>query len=1019
MRFDDTLETVLAADLSTPFGRQSAWRQLVDLIGRRRVPADSRAIGVLKAIRDDVKSPVRAATARMLEYADPPEALARLFILDEMAIAMPVIRSARLTSDEWIALLPQMAPQARTILRNRRDIGPRVVRALEAFGAIDLVLGDDRPAPVAVSEPVLDAVEGVSVVDCPEMGPPLVDGGDTATDKTATVPDMSLIEQSDAPMTSQDDPADDIPRHRGAPRFVQFGAVALGIPVVAQAVRMAGDAADLAPPPVAEAAQPVVERADGADEDFVSGPIALDTETAEDTETADNVAAAYDAELVDVPVMDEAAAADDAVVAPAAPHAPEEVADDMSSPILPVADALRLAESFPVDSPVVEDMALERAVADAPITSDEDAEMPTLAVSGPLEVVVDVAEEHAPDDATVDTGMSVAPVASDMPTSLFESGVGPAALGGLAILSAVTDWSRGLAGHLDAGASTHGAVTAGAPVADMVALPVISDAPVSDGVVADAGMAVPDAPVDDVVLEAPQADNSDVVLPTEDESIAAPDAQGDSTDTIDLDDAGGSPLALAGIGAGVGAAALIAPIVLTQRGDDGVGGGAHDDAAERSDDDAAAVHDDSVDSNPPVVTNVEAMSLADDAATSGSNAQGDEAVGAATVDAGGDVAPLAQRSDVPAPVADSAGRTFRIADVVARIDAYQKRQADESVTPPVPVPGDGFRFEADARGVIRWVEGVSRGPLIGLALDQSAQAGGYGFDASVAGAFRHRASFSNARLGVAGESDASGDWLVSAVPSFDAQTGRFAGYRGAGRRPRSDERADQMVAKRPSPVESLRELIHELRTPAGAITGFAELIETQMLGPVPEAYREQAMAIRTQARELLAVIDDLDLAARIEARALALRPGSVPLKRLVDGIVAQLTPLAQERQVVLERTWGDDVVKGDERAVDRLIARLLATLVGAGSAGETLDVRIAREGGEMVRIDMTRPAALNVDAPSEPDEDDVAALGTGFALRLAVNLAQELGGNLMFGADRLTLRLPGADDPQVDQAVHH
>ena len=146
---------------------------------------------------------------------------------------------------------------------------------------------------------------------------------------------------------------------------------------------------------------------------------------------------------------------------------------------------------------------------------------------------------------------------------------------------------------------------------------------------------------------------------------------------------------------------------------------------------------------------------------------------------------------------------------------------------------------------------------------------------------------------------------------------------------------------------------------------------------------------------------------------------TVMLKRLVDGIVSQLAPLAQERQVLLERAWGDDVVKGDERAVDRLIARLLATLVGAGTAGETLNVRIAREGADMVRIEMTRPAALDVDAPTEPGEDDVAALGTGFALRLAVNLAQELGGNLMFASDRLTLRLPGADDPHVDQAVHH
>ncbi|MFN6935672.1 MAG: hypothetical protein ACK4NZ_11045, partial [Tsuneonella sp.] len=31
LRYDDTLETVLAGDVSTSFGKASAWRQIVDL----------------------------------------------------------------------------------------------------------------------------------------------------------------------------------------------------------------------------------------------------------------------------------------------------------------------------------------------------------------------------------------------------------------------------------------------------------------------------------------------------------------------------------------------------------------------------------------------------------------------------------------------------------------------------------------------------------------------------------------------------------------------------------------------------------------------------------------------------------------------------------------------------------------------------------------------------------------------------------------------------------------------------
>ncbi|MFX8918519.1 hypothetical protein ABTN06_19520, partial [Acinetobacter baumannii] len=78
-----------------PVGVQSAWRQLVDLIGRRRVPATPEAIERLRAIRAQVPPPVRAASARALAFATPPAALVRLFAEDELSIAAPVLRIAR------------------------------------------------------------------------------------------------------------------------------------------------------------------------------------------------------------------------------------------------------------------------------------------------------------------------------------------------------------------------------------------------------------------------------------------------------------------------------------------------------------------------------------------------------------------------------------------------------------------------------------------------------------------------------------------------------------------------------------------------------------------------------------------------------------------------------------------------------------------------------------------------------------------------------------------------------------
>jgi hypothetical protein len=51
VRFDDSLKTVLSADMATDFGAQSAWRQMVDLIGRGRSPADAESLARLQALR--------------------------------------------------------------------------------------------------------------------------------------------------------------------------------------------------------------------------------------------------------------------------------------------------------------------------------------------------------------------------------------------------------------------------------------------------------------------------------------------------------------------------------------------------------------------------------------------------------------------------------------------------------------------------------------------------------------------------------------------------------------------------------------------------------------------------------------------------------------------------------------------------------------------------------------------------------------------------------------------------------
>ncbi|WP_375392785.1 sensor histidine kinase [uncultured Sphingomonas sp.] len=377
-------------------------------------------------------------------------------------------------------------------------------------------------------------------------------------------------------------------------------------------------------------------------------------------------------------------------------------------------------------------------------------------------------------------------------------------------------------------------------------------------------------------------------------------------------------------------------------------------------------------------------------------------------------------------VAEALGRTaepaprFEIAELVARIDAFQRARPAPSASPPAAPDADRFRFATDAAGVIRWVEGVPRGPLIGATLAHARPQGVVQLDAAPGGALRRRAAFRDARLEVGGVSAAAGTWRLAAEPVFDAASGRFAGMRGVARRPHPHETA----APAASASDQLRQLVHELRTPMNAIAGFAELIGSELLGPVAPVYRERAAGIQRQAGDLLAAIDDLDAAARIEGGALELRPGQVDLAELVRHAAEELTPLMAERGATVAIDAGEPALAAaDERAATRLVSRLLATLIAAAQAGERLRVQVAAK-TRTVRVAVTRPRGLAVTnggellaIDAESEDQGGPLLGAGFTLRLLRNLAAELGGRLTIEDDRLTLRLPAAFNAEVEQAA--
>ncbi|QNE31458.1 HAMP domain-containing histidine kinase [Sphingomonas sp. NBWT7] len=385
------------------------------------------------------------------------------------------------------------------------------------------------------------------------------------------------------------------------------------------------------------------------------------------------------------------------------------------------------------------------------------------------------------------------------------------------------------------------------------------------------------------------------------------------------------------------------------------------------------------------------------------------------------VVALARRAARTEPVPEPTG--FEIADLVDRIATFQRARGTPT---PVATPEriDTFRLETDAAGIVSWTDAAPRGAVIGLSIARADGQGAAPVDGIVTGAFRRRTAFTDARLTLPGASAIAGDWRLSAVPMFDPVGGRFLGYRGGGRRPRVDESAVRPSGSGQS--EGLRRLVHELRTPTNAIAGFSELIEAQLLGPVAPAYRERAAAIRAQAADLVAAIEDLDLAARIDGHALELRPGVVPVSGLLARAVGELSTLAEVRRcgITLGVVDSQLAFACDDRATERLFARLLATIVSAAQAQEAVALSADRA-GDRIAVTISRPRALaaltedallRLDAELEADLPGKPLLGTGFALRLIRNLAAELGGTLSFPDGHVRVVLPAASSDAVGQA---
>ena len=367
--------------------------------------------------------------------------------------------------------------------------------------------------------------------------------------------------------------------------------------------------------------------------------------------------------------------------------------------------------------------------------------------------------------------------------------------------------------------------------------------------------------------------------------------------------------------------------------------------------------------------------------------------------------------------------TTPIGELVKRIEAYRSRdaQAVRSTVREIPQMRS-FAFETDSAGIMAWIEGAPRGPLIGIALGEMAEPAGYGVDGQASGAFRKRAPIRDARLTVPGVGSAAGEWLITAQPFFDRASGRFEGYRGVARRtvPATASAGDALwTGMRP---DSARQLVHELRTPLNAIRGFAEMIEGQYLGATEPAYRQKASSIIVDSGRLLRLFEDLDMSARLAGdEEIASAAGQSDLTRIMRSVATHHAGLIAGRAIKMQIILPDlpSVSSTDEATTVRLIDRLIFCVLCAAEDSETLRFSVSQsEGG--IRIEAARPKlliGLSTEALLDPTLEarnslstEEMPLGLAFVLRLLKQMARRSAGRFELAAESFVLILPSRAD---------
>jgi PAS domain S-box-containing protein len=220
----------------------------------------------------------------------------------------------------------------------------------------------------------------------------------------------------------------------------------------------------------------------------------------------------------------------------------------------------------------------------------------------------------------------------------------------------------------------------------------------------------------------------------------------------------------------------------------------------------------------------------------------------------------------------------------------------------------------------------------------------------------------------------------------------------------------------------LATMSHELRTPLNAIIGFTGTLLMRLPGPLTPDQEHQLEIVRTSARHLLSLINDLLDVAKIESGKVEVNTEPVVCQAVLREILTTLRPNAESKglRVALSIPAEDVVARTDRRALSQILLNLTSNAIKFTERGlvrielaldphddRVVDIRVIDTGVGIEPEDQRKLFAAFTQVAHARQRYD----GTGLGLYLSRKLAELIGGSIRLRSEpgkgtTFTLSLP-------------